>query len=383
MTLAVESLSYDALKALAPQWDALDRAQPLKLPFTSPTWLLPWWKHFAQSRALLRDGLRAYAFRDGSTLVGLATLVITHRPRGPLAMRQLQPLGADPNVTELNPVLALPGHDEAVHEALQDALSRDGGWDFARWWVQSGSGAEAVLKRAPDVEWRGEKPVFLLEPGPSWEAFKSSRPRNIKESLRKCYNSLTRDGHAFTFHVRTQASQMPLALDRFFALHAERAKATDTITHGDVFGSLRAQGFIREVMNRFAQQGRARVYELEIGSEVVASRMGFALDDTLYLYFSGYRSDWSRYSVMTTLTTEALKHAISEGKQTVNLSFGRDQSKTRWDPKELGFVGAHQPSSSLRSRLGHLALDLLKDAGAADTLKALRQSKLAALLMRD
>jgi CelD/BcsL family acetyltransferase involved in cellulose biosynthesis len=383
MTLAVESLSYEALKALAPEWDALDRAQPLRLPFTSPTWLLPWWKHFAQSRALLRDGLRAYAFRDGKALVGLATLVITHRPRGPLAMRQLQPLGADPNVTELNPVLALPGQDEAVHEALQEALGRDGGWDFARWWVQTGSGAERVLKRAPDVEWRGEKPVFLLEPGPSWETFKSSRPRNIKESLRKCYNSLTRDGHAFTFHVRAQASHLPLALDRFFALHAARAKATDTIAHGDVFGSFRAKGFIREVMNRFAQQGRARVYELEIGGEVVASRIGFALDDTLYLYFSGYRGDWGKYSVMTTLTTEALKHAIAEGKTTVNLSFGRDVSKTRWDPKELLFVGAHQPSSSLRSRLGHLALGLLEDAGAADTLKALRSSKLAALLMRD
>jgi CelD/BcsL family acetyltransferase involved in cellulose biosynthesis len=383
MSVAVEPLSYEGLKALAPEWDALDRALPIKLPFTSPTWLLPWWKHFAQSRALLRDDLRAYAFRDGQTLVGLATLVITHRPRGPLAMRQLQPLGADPNVTELNPVLALPGHDEAVHDALQAALDRDGGWDFARWWVQTGSGAERVLQRAADVEWRGEKPMFLLEPGATWEAFKSSRSRNIKESLRKCYNSLTRDGHAFTFHVRTQPSQLPLALDRFFALHAERAQATDTITHGDVFGSMRAQGFIREVMNRFAQQGRARVYELQIGSEVVASRIGFALDDALYLYFSGYRGDWGKYSVMTTLTAEALKHAIGEGKKTVNLSFGRDISKTRWSPNELLFVGAHQPSSSLRSRLGHLAIGLLKDAGAADTLKALRDSKLAALLMRD
>jgi CelD/BcsL family acetyltransferase involved in cellulose biosynthesis len=379
MSLSVERLSSRALEDLDAEWTALDRAQPLRLPFTSPSWLLPWWRHFAQSRPMLFDAMRAYAFRDGAQLVGLTTLVITHRPRGPLAIRQLQPFGADPNVTELSPVLCLPAYEEPVHQALHDALARDGGWDFARWWVRRDSAAERLLRSDAAVEWPDEKPVYLLQPGPSWDTFKSSRSRNIKESLRKCYNSLARDGHAFKLEVRRQPEEIPRALDRFFALHAERAKATDTIAHGDVFESQRAKGFIREVMNRFASKGQARVFELQIGGEVVASRLAFVLDETLYLYFSGYKTEWGRYSVMTTLTAEALKRVIEEGVKTVNLSFGRDNSKTRWDPVEQVFLGAWQPSQSLRAKLGQLARSMLKQ----ESLSALRKSRWASLLARD
>jgi CelD/BcsL family acetyltransferase involved in cellulose biosynthesis len=221
-----------------------------------------------------------------------------------------------------------------------------------------------------------------LEPGPSWDAFKSSRPRNIKESLRKCYNSLARDGHKFQLHVHARPSELPLALDRFFALHSERAKATDTVAHGDVFASERARGFIREVMNRFAARGQARVFELDIGGQIVASRLAFVMDESVYLYFSGYLKDWGRYSVMTTVTAEAIKRSIEEGSKTVNLSFGRDQSKTRWDPKELAYVGAYQPSESLRARMGQLALGLLREGRAVDALKEWRTSPLLARLMR-
>jgi CelD/BcsL family acetyltransferase involved in cellulose biosynthesis len=135
-------------------------------------------------------------------------------------------------------------------------------------------------------------------------------------------------------------------------------------------------------MNRFAARGQARVFEIEIGGQVVASRLAFVMDESIYLYFSGYRQDWGKYSVMTTVTAEALKRSIEEGVKLVNLSFGRDQSKTRWDPKELMYLGAYQPSESLRARLGQLALGLLREGRAGEALKAWRKSPLLARLMR-
>ena len=49
--------------------------------------------------------------------------------------------------------------------------------------------------------------------------------------------------------------------------------------------------------------------------QIVAMRLGFVVDDSLYLYYSGYDPLWARYSVMTTTVAEALKYAIACGLQ--------------------------------------------------------------------
>jgi hypothetical protein len=51
---------------------------------------------------------------------------------------------------------------------------------------------------------------------------------------------------------------------------------------------------------RASEVGSAKLFELLVEGEVVASRIGFVLGDNLYLYFSGYHPRMSRYSVMTT-----------------------------------------------------------------------------------
>jgi len=60
----------------------------------------------------------------------------------------------------------------------------------------------------------------------SWDALRVSLSRNIKESLRKCYNSLKRDGLSFRLEVAEQPQQLQAALGRFFALHTARARLT-------------------------------------------------------------------------------------------------------------------------------------------------------------
>jgi CelD/BcsL family acetyltransferase involved in cellulose biosynthesis len=85
----------------------------------------------------------------------------------------------------------------------------------------------------------------------------------------------------------------------------------------------------------------------------VASRIGFVLDDSLYLYFSGYHPRMSGYSVMTTCTAEAIKWAIEKGLKTINLSTGNDQSKARWRPTEVPLIEAQWVSPSWRGKVLH------------------------------
>ena len=117
-----------------------------------------------------------------------------------------------------------------------------------------------------------------------------------------------------------------------------------------VFSTPELQNFLFSVCDALAARGAVRVFQLVIGGTVVASRIGFVVHDSLYLYYSGFDPEWAGYSVMTTVVAESIKYAISSGLKTVNLSTGTDVSKTRWSPRALPYQTAYEPGSKLRSR---------------------------------
>src|SRR5262249_36625382 len=154
-------------------------------------------------------------------------------------------------------------------------------------------------------------------------------------ALRKCYNSLKRAGHDFTFRVVSQPDQAQVALETFFDLHAKRSVAPNLPEHANVFARPAAREFLREYCQRMAERDQLRIFQLVIDNEVIATRVGFVLGRDLYLYYSGYRTTWAQHSVMTTVVAEAIQWAIGQGMSGVDLSTGRDLSKLRWKPMEI------------------------------------------------
>ncbi|MGI4800540.1 MAG: GNAT family N-acetyltransferase [Janthinobacterium lividum] len=354
--LAIQTItSIDALAALAPEWRTLDATLSPRVPFTSPDWLLLWWKHFRRDRILCRDTLSAYAVRDGDgTLVAVVPTMISSRPSiGPLRTRELQFLGADSNVTELRGIICRPddlGQVTAALGAYFAARERD--WDWIQWRGLRATDAPSDWHdHIPGFVTTGTVPNYYLALPDGWDAFKAGLPRNIKESLRKCYNSLQRDGHAFTFDAVADPDAIPAALDRFFALHAQRSDLAGSVPHPNAFAHPTAQAFVRDYAATAATTGAVRVFELRIGGDVVATRVAFLLGREMYLYFSGYDLAWKKYSVMTTLLAEALKWGIANGFTIANLSIGTDVSKTRWRPEVVHYVEGFMVGRSLRSAM--------------------------------
>lgn len=248
---------------------------------------------------------------------------------------------------------------QALLEHLEERSSE---WDWIQWrGLRQDSEALRVLTAHPGVTLEGEIANYVLRLSGTWESFRSSRPRNIKESLRKCYNSLKRDGHAFSLEVATAPAEVRVAVERFLELHGARAELTGTVAHGNVFAAPNARAFLFDVCDRLAARNMVRIFQLRIAGKVVASRVGFALGDTLYLYFSGYDPAWAQYSVMTTTVAEAIRYALAQGFAQVNLSFGTDISKTRWEPEKLVYRGALQVSPQWSGQIAHLAYRALAD----------------------
>jgi CelD/BcsL family acetyltransferase involved in cellulose biosynthesis len=93
------------------------------------------------------------------------------------------------------------------------------------------------------------------------------------------------------------------------------------------------------------------LFQLRIGSHIVAARIGFVVGNSVYMYYSGFDPAWAHYSVMTTTVVEAFRYAIAHGFRTVNLSLTGEQSKLRWRPRLVEFRTALVGRQSLSSRI--------------------------------
>ncbi len=353
------------LEGLEADYRRLESLLPMALPFQLHEWHVAWWRHFPVAGLGRRDELHTYVVRrrDG-TCVGIAPFFRTLRPGiGPLQTRTMQLVGADPYITEIRVPLIDPSEEPVVARMLLERLASDPLWDSVQWsGLERESAFSEVLDREGRVEFWGGDLDYVLDLAPDWDTFRKNLKRNIRESLRHCYNSLKRDGHAFTFNVAETPAEVLAGVEVFFDLHSRRASLEDTITHPNRFELPVAQAFLRDVMERLAKRGIAKVFTLEIGGTVVGVRMGFQIGTQLYLYYSGYDPEWRKYSVMTTTVSEAIRWAIEQKLVTVNLSAGTDVSKTRWGARGIPNVDATQIRGTLRSRLASEAMRLAWEA---------------------
>jgi CelD/BcsL family acetyltransferase involved in cellulose biosynthesis len=198
---------------------------------------------------------------------------------------------------------------------------------------------------------------YILDLPADWETFRKGLKRNIRESLRHCYNSLKRDQREFSMVVLNSPADIQSGLVDFLRLHAQRAQMEGTVAHPDHFESASSQAFLREVCAQLALRDITRVFRLIVDGQVVATRVGFAMGDTLYLYYSGFDPAFARYSVMTTALAEIIKFAIAKGFRTVNLSPGTDLGKTRWGPREVAIPQLLQVNRSVRARVARTAYE--------------------------
>ena len=349
--------SLAELTPFASQWDRLVEHSGYRLPFSTFAWSACWWRHLARNRSSARDRLSfRLVWDDRGELAAVAPFVLTERPAaGPIRMRWLHFLGPDPGITEVPGMVCLQELERPAYSALlADLQGKATEWHWIRWSGLKPDGIAAeVIEGHRALQWSRDVPAYLLTLAPTWDEFRASLPRNIKESLRKCYNTLKRDGHVFEFVVTEHPDEIRMALGHFFRLHSARADVPGAMRHADMFGGDSKRNFLIELCETLAPQRADRIFTVKIGGNIVAMRIGFIVGDTLYLYYSGYDPAWSNYSVMTTVVAESIKWAIAEGLRTVNLSTGNDVSKTRWRPAEISYREAIQISPSLSAQAAH------------------------------
>lgn len=350
------------LRGLRAEWDALHTASGATTPFNGWAWVYHWWQAFGRSNGWRRDSLQIVVQRDASGAArGIVPLVLTSLGLGPLSLRKLRPCGSVRlrHLTEIPSPLVWPGFEGASTQELLRTLRAQ----RARFhWCDLLIPTEGALGRHFREHVAGSpaiwgKPItnYVLSLPPTWEALRARLRRNIKESLRHCYNSLAREGLKWRFEAVDDPDRVVSAGSDFMRLHRARARWSKGPVHLDHFPEETHRGFLLGVMADLIAGGAARVCELRIEGALAASRIVFTYGDSIYLYYSGFDPRWARHSVSTLITAECIKWAIDRGARSVSLSLGRDVSKTRWDPipHELSWlrISGGAPAGDLVRRL--------------------------------
>ena len=354
--------SESDLLALVPEWEALCAASELRVPSKTPDWCLTWWHHFRRRSFKASDELRVYTVRDDAgRLVGLAPMFVTRRPGyGPVCTRELQFFGADPYVSQLRGPLAVSGQLEPVCSALTRKIEAETGVTWVQWrGLPQGFGEPQARQSFEPVDRLRDIDYYLRLPA-TWDGFYQALPKKTRKALRKCYKDLTEEKIEFTLKVVTEAAEVDEALRIFFDLHRRRSEATDVVPHPNVFASEQPRAFIDHYCRRHADAGGLRIFQMVINGEVIGTRLGFVFGDQMYLYFSGYDTQWGRLGIMTTLMAEIIKWGIEHGLAVINLSSGTDRSKTRWSPQTQTLIGGYSCARGFASRWSYRAMRRLR-----------------------
>lgn len=341
----------DGVRGLTADYEQLYRVTGNSLPFALQEWHLAWCEHFLNRNPLIREQPLFCVLRTGDgACVAIIPLILTRRRLGPLKVATVALVGADPYLTEIRSPLVSPGYERLAVRAVHETLAEIPDWDWIQWDTVSGPLAEALNKETRP-RWYQVSEDCILDLPASWEEFRAGLKRNVRRSVRHCYNSLRREGLKFELVVARRPAEVHSALDRFLELHAMRAGMMLGARRINAFAGRRAREFLYDVCDSLAARDALRVFQLRIGSAIVAARIGFLAGDSVYLYYSGFDPAWRRYSVMTTTLVEVFKYAIAHGIKSINLTLTPEHSKTRWRPRIVRFHSALVHRNLLRSRI--------------------------------
>lgn len=371
------------------EWEDLFELQAAPSnPFLSPTWVLGWYRQFSQP-----DDQRILFVRHSitNTLIGVAPM---HRQAvrvGPIRFAHrlvMVGMGIGPNPFELPGFLARAHHSRdvaraIVHKTLDStadwcelAVDPNQGWFEPEWTY--GKDRPATFS-----QYQRPKACVILALAPTWVELRSSLKRNVKESLRRSQNRLSKSGRAFAVKRQVGDSITPETIRRFLDLHRMRSDNDKaSVHHLDAFADPRNRELILSVLPQLALEGRASIIELEIEGKVLASQLVLLSPGSSYVHSSGFDPEIWSLGPVTYLHAELIKAAIERGDSIVNFSPGPNVSKLRWSEqlwvtnefaygsgaRVVGFrFGAYQAMSAVRASISAIGFVRKSSANPAKT----------------
>ena len=302
----------EGLAARATEWDALVSTTPRPSPFFSTPWLLAWWGHHGEQRAM-----RIEIALDGDRLIGGLPIEVERRRAG---LRVAHFMGR--HHAPLADVLVAEGYDE--QEIARALVGHAGaGADFGDYF---GITRDSVLARltgsdASMVE-RIEAPVIDLTRG--WDEIyrerTSSKRRNLHRRRRRQLGEL---GELSIEIARTE-DELAEALEPAFQLHDLRWQGRHD---GSEFTTVVGKAFHREAVRALGARDLARILTMRLDGVPIAFHYWLQYAGCMYVHRLAFDPAFAKYSPGLIATLDAIESAEQEGARRVEFLGGGERYK--------------------------------------------------------
>jgi CelD/BcsL family acetyltransferase involved in cellulose biosynthesis len=327
ITLSVETIhDVGAFADLAPEWEALLRESEADGLFLTWEWLFTWWKH-------LSAGYELYIvlLRSRGELIALAPLALRHGSFRQLPpMPALQFLGSGVAGSDYLDLIVRRGHEaEAVRVLSEYLIESARVLSFVR--MRPLGPTAALIERMRQQgwqAWQGPSEIcpFVSLRGLTFESYLASLGSEHRYAFRRKLGRIERR-HTSSFDLASTETERQESLAALFALHAQRWS-----TRGDVgaFSTQVLRDFHDELSRLALAAGWLRLWVLRLDGKPVAALYGFLRQRTFYFYQSGFDPAFARESVGLVLLGVAVRAAIEEGADELDMLHGVESYKTHW-----------------------------------------------------
>jgi CelD/BcsL family acetyltransferase involved in cellulose biosynthesis len=269
------------------------------------------------------------------------------------------------------PTLLLDANQEstAIHELIL-AIRRwpkKFAWDSAkvRLGIQcSWADVDYAVPVPNNALWRVsvEEASQIVDLPPSWDCYRKSLTRSMKDNLSYYPRRLTKHGHEFRTLLLRDEDSVRQHVDVLIDMHHKRAESDRGRPHGTHIPTQRHADFLRHCLPMLARQSMLTLALLEVDGDIAAAQAMLESESRstgvrqLVMYYSGYSAQWHDYSPVTIMASVAIRDAISRGLTHINFLPGEAIWKSRWGATERGTIANIRGLNGSVTSLGRVCL---------------------------
>ena len=320
--------NLDDLQSIDASWRALLADYPLATTFSTPEWLISWWRNFGKNQELLVVGF----FAD-SRLVALAPLSLTPiRIANALPMRLLRLMGDGSHDSDNLDLPVKPGFESCFAESLLRFLETERNrWDIGQLnTLPPQSPGAAALRRLLDqnkwVTFEKQTPASAIALPTTWEEFLTTLSAKERGKV-SYYRKRLEKKYQARFYKCESDFDLPRCLEALFHLHQKRWQSTG---QPGSFASAERRQFYLDLARSLLARGLLEFWLLDLNGMPVAAQFGFRFGTTVSQLQEGFDRAYSTDSVGYLLRAQAIESLIAQGVRTYDFLGGEPGYKAKW-----------------------------------------------------
>ncbi len=301
----------EGFENLVGRWDSLLDQGGEYSYFLRAGWNRRWWQHHAPPDSRLH--IVTCVDNEGA-LVGVAPLYARrHRVLGVPCARELLLIGTGITLktSEHLDIVARPGFERQVAEAIADRLRADPDWD--RLWLWQVGGGSVTLSHFETAMGEGvttkecDRAPFI-DTSSDWDTLRRSYGRSMRRNL-DYYSRRLFKTHACQFQLVRTREEVEPAMDALVRLHQARWESLGAP------GAFRAPGFetfLRAAARDAFESGHLRLWTLRIDGQIEAALIGFAEQGVLHYFQKGFNPAYAKWDLGTAMLALCVRECVAD-----------------------------------------------------------------------